>query len=145
MSGMEAIKASRYGDNTAGKLLRLTHEICEVESDAGLLIHKTVSWEGNTDVYGGLLGLAPAALKLAPNRRSWLVDSVMLRLDDDGEVKLGMQRDGHQNYADDTFLEYYYDVAATLFYEHNHQDCFEAYRVSQPASTPLSWLNAQRR
>jgi hypothetical protein len=137
---MEAIKASRYADNVAGNLLRLAHEICEVEADAGLQLHRSVSWTGRAEIYGGLLSLAPATLKLAPNKRSWLVDIVKLRLDDEGEVSLGVERDHHRDYPDDVFMRYYYDMASTMFHEHDHDDCRERFEASQPATTPLERL-----
>jgi hypothetical protein len=140
MSSRESIKTASYEDNIAGKVLRLTHDICEIESEAGLVIHKFVSWEGNSDIFSGLLGLAPAKLKVAPHKRSWLVESVMLRLDDEGEVKFGVVREGHTEYGPDAFLEHYYDMAAALFYDHPHHQCVEAYKASQPPATPLERL-----
>jgi hypothetical protein len=134
----ESVKTLKYGENTAGKLLLLAHRICEVESDAGLGVHKLVSWEGNVEIFGGTIGLSPAELKVAPNRRSWLVDSVMVRLDDEGELKVGATREGHTELADDSFLEYYYDMAAELFYGHVHEECVDAFMRSQPTATALA-------
>ena len=137
MTNMESIKDAKYADNSAGRLLRLAHEICAVESSAGLILHKTVSWQASRNVYGGLLGLAPAELKLAPQKQSWLVEAVTVRLDDDGELSFRVERNGHEKLSPDSFLDYYVEKTAAMFREHCHSDCVARFEASQPIGTPL--------
>jgi hypothetical protein len=135
---MESVKPPEYGENAAGKLLLLAHRICEVESDAGLDVERFVTWDGNEEVFGGTIGLSPAILNFVPDRRSWLIESVMLKLDDDGELKIGATHENHAELSDDSFLGYYYDMAADLFYGHVHEECVDAFIHTQPKAAPLA-------